>query len=130
MYNQSKDYLANVSHKIGGACMRYNPAKSTKMPKLVDVAIKEGIRDSLKVRFKKRRGKLEIMVDILSVTRGGARKTEIVYKANLNFTRIERYIPFLKERGLMETTGSIYRTTEKGEEFLRDYQKIKELLVT
>lgn len=100
------------------------------MSKLVEEAIKEGIRESLKDRFKERRGKLDIMVDILSVTRSGARKTEIVYKANLNFTRIERYLPFLKERGLMVNSGSIYRTTEKGEEFLREYQKMKELLVT
>ena len=96
----------------------------------LEEALKDGIRKSLSARFKDRRGRIEIMVDILSVARSGARKTEIVYKANLNFTRVERYIPFLEERGLMENSGSIYKTTEKGGEFLREYHKLKEFLVT
>ena len=96
----------------------------------LEEALKSGLRESLARRFKARRGKVEIMADILTVTRGGARKTEIVYKANLNFTRVVRYIPLLEERGLMENSGLVYKTTAKGEEFLRDYHKLKELLVT
>jgi predicted transcriptional regulator len=92
--------------------------------------LKDGLKGSLKERFKQRRGKLEIVIDILTVALGGAGKTEIVYKANLNFARIDRYIPFLKERGLLENSGSVYKTTEKGEELLRGYTKMKELLLT
>lgn len=97
-------------------------------PSLLKEAVKDGVRESLK--GKERRGRVEIMVDILSVARGGARKTEIVYKANLNFARLERYIPFLEERGLMANSGSVYKTTKKGEEFLRGYEKMAELLLT
>ncbi|MBN1762746.1 MAG: winged helix-turn-helix domain-containing protein [Methanomicrobia archaeon] len=99
-------------------------------PTQLETALNEGLRESLKERFKARRSKIEIMADILSVARGGARKTEIVYSANLNFTRIDRYVPFLEERGLLENSGPIYRTTKKGEEFLREYQNMKALLVT
>lgn len=97
---------------------------------LLEDAMKDGLSRGLKERFKERRGKLEIMVDILSTAREGVRKTEMVYKANLNFNRAERYIPFLEERGLMENAEAVYQTTEKGEEFLREYQMIKELFLT
>ena len=96
----------------------------------LEEALKEGVKGGLKERFKERRGKIEIVIDILSVALDGARKTEIVYKANLNFTRIDRYIPFLEDRGLMENSGPIYKTTEKGKEFLRGYEKMEELLLT
>lgn len=85
---------------------------------------------SLRRRNKEQRGKLDIMADILSVARDGAGKTEIVYKTNLNFTRLKGYIAYLEAKGLLEHIGPVYRSTEKGKEFLRDYQKMKEDLRT
>jgi len=90
--------------------------------------IKERRREGLKDSFKKRRGKLEIIIDILSVAMKDAKKTEIVYKANLNFKRVGNYLPYLEEKGLIENIGSEYKTTEKGKQFLRDYRKMKEQL--
>ena len=90
--------------------------------------IKERRREGLKDSFKKRRGKLEIIIDILSVAMKDAKKTEIVYKANLNFKRVGNYLPYLEEKGLIENMGSEYKTTEKGKQFLRDYGKMKEQL--
>jgi len=55
--------------------------------------IKERRRESLKDSFKKRRGKLEIIIDILSVAMKDAKKTEIEYKTNLNLKRAEKYLP-------------------------------------
>jgi len=80
-------------------------------------------------RSKERRGKLEIMVEILAICSEGALKTEIVYKANLNFKRVGTYIPFLEKRQLIESAGSVYRTTAKGKEFLDNYCKVKELFL-
>ena len=94
----------------------------------IEEYIKDGIRDSLKDRFKKRRGGFEIIVDILNAAMEGAKKTEIVYKANLNFKRAGNYLSYLEERQLIENMGDRYRTTEKGKEFLRDYQKMMERL--
>ncbi len=87
--------------------------------------IKERMRESLKDSFKKRRGKLEIIVDILSVAMEGAKKTEIEYKANLNFRSVGKYLSYLEEKGLIDNIGSEYKTAEKGKQFLRDYQQIK-----
>ena len=83
----------------------------------------------MKKSFKERRGRLEISADILLVARRGAKKTAIVYNANLNFRRVENYLLYLKEKGLIEHMGGEYKTTEKGKEFLRDYQKMKEQLI-
>ena len=90
--------------------------------------IKERRREGLKNSFKERRGKLEIIIDILSVAMNEAKKTEIVYKANLNFKRVGKYLPYLEEKGLIENIGSEYKTTEKGKQFLRDYKKMREQL--
>ena len=94
----------------------------------IEEYIKDGIRDSLTDKFKKRRGGFEIIVDILSAAMDGAKKTEIVYKANLNFKRAGNYLAYLAEKRLIENTGDEYRTTEKGRDFLLDYQKLKDLL--
>ena len=82
----------------------------------------------LRNRFKKRRGRTEIIVDILSVAGEKAKKTQIVYKANLNFRMVEEYLPHLMDKGLIENIGGEYKTAEKGEEFLTDYQEMKEML--
>ena len=91
----------------------------------IEEVLRNGIRESLRNRFKERRGKLEIMADVLSAARKGARKTEIVYKANLNFNRVERYLLHLEENGLIENTGALYTTTDKGRKFLHDFQQMK-----
>ena len=44
-----------------------------------------------------RRNDLDICADILNVTKNGAKKTQMVYKANLNFNIIKRYIKRLTD---------------------------------
>ena len=76
----------------------------------------------------KRRNNVDIMADILRVARGGAKKTWIVYRANLNFKIVKEYLSELKEHGLLEeVTGStLFRTTEKGLEFLDQYESFRQ----
>ncbi len=75
-----------------------------------------------------KRSKLKIVVEILDVANGGANKTKIIYKANLNFNRANKYLEELTERGLIVVENVngrvIYRTSEKGKDLLR---KCKEL---
>jgi len=94
----------------------------------LEVAIKDGERESFKEHFKERRGKLEIIADVLSVAREGAKKTQIVYKANLNFKIVGEYLSYLAGKGLIEHTIKEYTTTEKGEKFLRVYKEMQEQL--
>ncbi|WP_407357265.1 winged helix-turn-helix domain-containing protein [Methanolobus sp. WCC5] len=64
-----------------------------------------------------RRSRTAISVDILRAALEGAKKTHIVYRANLNFDVVNRYLYLLKEKGLIEQNGNLYITTEKGREF-------------
>ena len=94
----------------------------------VEEHIKEHLKECLKESFKERRGGLEIIADILLVAKEGEKKTQIVYKANLNFKRVGKYLPYLVDKGLIENRDNEYKTTERGKEFLKDYQKMKEQL--
>jgi len=77
----------------------------------------------LKGRFKGRRSRFELLLDVLFVV------NEIVYKANLNFGRIDNYLGYLVEKALIEKSGAFYKTTERGNEFLRDYQELAYLIL-
>jgi predicted transcriptional regulator len=81
---------------------------------------------------KNNRGKIQIMGDILALATSGIKKTHIMYKANLSYEQVHLYLADLIEKSLiMQDTspdGVIYRTTEKGREFLRYYQRIVEFL--
>jgi len=76
------------------------------------------------------RTRMEILESILKVASNGALKTHIMYKANLSHRQLERYLALLEERGLLaqgvdEDMGSrIYRITEKGFDFLREYSHV------
>ena len=80
--------------------------------------------------MKERRSKLEIIGAVLSVARNGARKTEIVYRTNLNFTQLASYIQYLEEKKFLEIFDHTFKTTAKGKDFLRDYQNLRDVLLT
>jgi len=76
------------------------------------------------------RTRLEILAGILQISRSGALKTHIMYKANLSHHQLEKYLDFLAKRGMLIRTldenydRPIYQATEKGIEFLKDYSRI------
>ncbi len=71
-----------------------------------------------------RRSRMDIIVDILEVTKNGVNKTAIVYKTNLNFRLAEKYLLLLETQGLLEKKADKYFTSDKGKVFL---EKAKEL---
>lgn len=76
-----------------------------------------------------KRSKVEIIADILKSANGrGATKTQIVYRANLNFKLATGYIEYLLKKGyLVESTDGnhkIYKITERGVAFLRSISTI------
>jgi len=87
--------------------------------------IKKDIRNSLKDSLKERRSRIDIIADILSVAGEEAKKTHIVYSANLNFARVDEYLQYLVDKGLIEYRSREYKTTEKGQEFLRTYLEMR-----
>lgn len=81
---------------------------------------------------KNNRGKIQIMGDILALATAGIKKTHIMYRANLSYEQVHLYLGELIEKTLVvqnvSQDGVVYRTTEKGREFLLYYQKIAEFL--
>jgi len=69
-----------------------------------------------------RRNNLDISAEILQVAQEGAKKTQIVYKANLNFLIVKKYLNNLIEKDLMSKNDTYYYTTDKGKDFIRSYQ--------
>lgn len=81
----------------------------------------------------KRRDKLEIIEDLLGIadTPYGATKTKLVYQSNLNFTRLENFLPFLIEKELIEIFNdddSKYIITNKGRQFLKQLKMMQNML--
>ncbi|MEM1557858.1 MAG: winged helix-turn-helix domain-containing protein [Thermoproteota archaeon] len=87
----------------------------------------------MKVNFSRRRDQLKIIADILSVAEKGATKTRIMYRSNLSYSMLERYLSILKERNLIRVentkTPPRYFTTEAGRRFLRDYKKLERMVI-
>jgi predicted transcriptional regulator len=70
------------------------------------------------------RGKLDIIADILQVVSKNAKKTQIMYQANLNYRILMRYLKEITEASLIsfQTAEQYYVLTEKGQAFLEVYR--------
>lgn len=78
------------------------------------------------------RGRLDIIADILNAAFAGARKTHIMYRCNLSFKQLKRYLSFLLKRGLLypifdskDPNPELFEITDKGKEFLKAYEDLK-----
>jgi len=82
---------------------------------------------------KNNRGRIEIMADVLSLSTTGIKKTHIMYRANLSYEQILHYLNQLLGRGLIAQDivegAPVYRTTERGREFLACYSRMSELIM-
>jgi len=71
----------------------------------------------------KYRSRLEIIADVLSVVSGGARKTQIMYQANLSYKLLTQYLKDVIDMGLVKMKDrSTYELTEKGFDFLKEFK--------
>ena len=74
---------------------------------------------------------IDIYADILRAIGLGARKSRIVYKANLNFNICRRYLNELLGMGLIEVktdSPPTWAVTEGGQEFLEKHRELKGVL--
>ena len=78
------------------------------------------------------RGKIQIMADIVDLCKVGIRKTHIMYKGNLSYEQINRYLYELLEKELiiqnLDDGVLTYRATEKGRAFLQSYNMTLSIL--
>jgi predicted transcriptional regulator len=71
-----------------------------------------------------RRSKTDVAVDILRVAMNGAKKTKIVYEANLNFNITIKYLEMLKDKEFIRHEDGLFITTDKGKVFHEMAQKL------
>jgi predicted transcriptional regulator len=82
---------------------------------------------------KPRRSRMDIIHDMLAAIqrKGGLIKpTHLMYKANLSHQLMKEYVDELMEKGFMDEgideKKKVYVLTEKGNEYLAQYRKMKE----
>jgi len=71
------------------------------------------------------RRRIDIIADILKVTETEAKKTQIMYRANLSYTVLQKYLAELTEASLINYTDDTqcYALTSKGREYLVLYKE-------
>jgi predicted transcriptional regulator len=71
------------------------------------------------------RDRLDIIADILNVASREAKKTQIMYQANLSYKVLQRYLSEIVTASLVkfEDTKQCYMLTGKGHEYLDAYKE-------
>ena len=81
----------------------------------------------------KRRSEIQIIGEILALSKNGAKKTEILYQNNMNFLQLQDYLKYLMEKDIIKetiisndngTVSKIFINTEKGNDLLENIDKI------
>ena len=80
-----------------------------------------------------RRTETDIIATILSIALYDSQtKTYIMWKAALSYYQVQAYLDYLLRTGLLrknESSGrTLYKTTERGREFIARYEALKELM--
>jgi len=75
-----------------------------------------------------RRGKMDIIAEILLYCEQQKSKTSIMYNANLNYSQLKSQMNALMSKGLIEKKLNKYVTTERGYRFLELFAQINDLL--
>jgi predicted transcriptional regulator len=81
----------------------------------------------------RRRGEVQILTDLLTLPLNGTKATHLMYKANLSYSTLRRYLSSALDKGLISNVrgsdGSVvYRTTEKGKLLLIKLREVKSAL--
>jgi predicted transcriptional regulator len=76
----------------------------------------------------KYRSRPEIIAEMLQSAVGGATKTRLMYGAFLSHNQMMEYLKFLLDKNMIAQIGdgNRYAPTEKGLQFLRMYDSIKD----
>jgi predicted transcriptional regulator len=78
----------------------------------------------------KYRSRTDIVAQVLEAANGGATKTKIMYRAFLSYAQLKEYLSVLVANDLLDYNKGegTYKTTDKGNNFLRIYNQIGEFV--
>lgn len=82
---------------------------------------------------RRRRGEVQILMDILSLCLRDVKVTQIMYRANLSYATMRRYLSAALKQGLIvrvknDNGGISYRITNKGKILLETLKEVKHAL--
>lgn len=75
------------------------------------------------------RNRLEIMAEIVTLCKEPQIRTKVMYKTNLSWQMLVRYLSQMQSMGLLKVHHSPtrYATTQKGLEFLKKWRELTKL---
>jgi predicted transcriptional regulator len=87
----------------------------------------------LVVSMGRRRGEVGVLMDLLDVALNDVKITHLMYKANLSYSTLRKYLSAALDKGLIakvhNNDGSeVYRTTKKGRELLAKLKDVNKCL--
>ncbi|TRO47818.1 hypothetical protein E2P60_02355 [Candidatus Bathyarchaeota archaeon] len=77
-----------------------------------------------------KRGRTEIIAEILYYCSQQKTKTDIMYNTNLNFSQLKKYLRFLTSKSLLMADNNAYLTTRTGQRFLKLFVQLNKMLVS
>ena len=77
--------------------------------------------------MRKNRNTLEIVAHMLEAAAKECKKTHIMYKSNLSYVLLKKYLDLVMSNGLLtyDTITQTYRTTHKGLTYIREYAETR-----
>jgi predicted transcriptional regulator len=72
---------------------------------------------------RRKRTKYDLLADLLRSAKGGARKTNLMFRANLSFVLLNKYLSFLVENGFLESKDGLFFPTKAGLRYLHRYAR-------
>lgn len=75
-----------------------------------------------------KRGRLEIIAEILLFCDQQKAKTNIMYNTNLNYAQLESHLSYLTSLGMLLRQEGRYLTTAKGYRFLELFAELQDIL--
>ena len=97
------------------------------------VKVKEKLSSSRLVQI---RSQIDIMASILNEAVRGAKKTRIMYRCNLSYRQLQRYLKLLLGMELLSLVSKkesdekiFFKTSAKGRAFLDAYRRLRALMV-
>lgn len=72
---------------------------------------------------------------MLNASRGGVKKTYLMYRCNLSFRQLKHYLNFMLEKRLLrvvvqvgDSNPGLFEVTDKGRKFLKAYKNLTALM--
>jgi len=77
---------------------------------------------------RRKRTRYELLADLLLSSKGGARKTTLMFRANLSFALLNKYLGLLIENGFVDKKGDYFFPNRRGLTYLQKFSRYQSVL--